>query len=279
MRKSQKPTSDKKKNIHRKRRLRARKIMRFLLFVLIMTGIIIFAQSSYFIVEKIDVQGNKKYTNSEIILKTGLVPGKNIFNMLGEKPKNLLAFRFQDLEQEVYQSMPYVKTVSIRPALPATIRIKVQERTPYAILDNKGQNLLIDREGYVLEVLDNKSEQLKSFFKITGMSYDGFKVGQAVNFKDNGSLTDLLAFCDVLSKSDRDSKTKLYKQVKIIDLSDIYGISVNFDNRIIVKFGDLEEADYQIGVFRYLLENKIDKKQEGTLDFTKGSNPYFVPKS
>ncbi len=279
MRKPPKPANDKNKKIHRKRRLRARKVRRFLLFVLIITGAVIFARSSFFIVEKIDVQGNKKYTNSEIILNTGLVPGKNVFNMLGEKPKNLLAFRFQDLEQEVYQSMPYVKTVSIRPALPVTIKIKVQERVPFAVLDNKGQNLLIDREGYVLEVLDNKSEHLKNFFKITGMSFKDFKLGQAVKFEDNGSLTDLLAFCDIMLKSDKDSKVKLYSQIRSIDLSDISGISINFENRITVKFGDLEDADYQIGVYKYLLENKIDKKQQGTLDFTKGSNPYFVPKS
>ncbi|OPX44609.1 cell division protein DivIB [Ruminiclostridium hungatei] len=276
MKKTPEKTYVKKKS--KKARIRMRRIRRFLLFILVVTGIIVFAKSSVFIVDKIEVSGNKKYSSSAIILNTGLVPGKNAFEMLGEKPKNLLSFRFNDLEREIYDSMPYIKSVSIRPALPTAIKIKVQERTPFAILDKEGKSLLIDREGFVLEEMDGKSPLPDNYFRIIGISVDSFKLGQAVKYRNNESLMDLLSFCDLVVKSDKDDKElKLYKRITKVDLSDAPYISVEFEKRITVKFGDLEDANYQIGVFRYLLVNNITAKQKGSLDFTKGSNPYFVP--
>ena len=270
-------TYEKKKKVSKKARRRMRRIRRFFLFVLIVGGIIIFAKSSFFIVNKIETDGNKKYSANELILSTGLVPGGNVFNMLGEKPKNLLTLSFNDLEQEVLNTMPYIKSVSIRPALPKSIKIKVQERTPYAVLDNKGTYLLIDREGYVLELLDSKSPKLKDYFKIIGISVDSYKLGQAVKFKGENPLIDFISFYDLVVKSDKNEKLKLNKKITSVDLADIPYMSVQFDKRVTVKFGDLEDTEYQVSVFRHLFVNNINEKQKGTLDFTKGNNPYFVP--
>mgnify|MGYP000930992345 CR=1 FL=1 len=267
----------KKKKSSKKKRRRMRRIRKLLVFLLLAAGLVVFARSSFFIVEKIDVTGNNKYSEKELILKTGLVPGENVFIMLGEKPKNLLKFRFSDLEQQVLNSMPYVKSVSIRPALPTAIKIKVEERTPFAVLEANGKNLLVDREGFVLEVLDNKSSQLKNYFKIIGTSVDSFNLGQAVKLKDGLSFSDISGFCDVVIKNDKNEKLKLYKKITVIDLVDFPYFSVLFDNRIMVKFSDVENADYELSVFRHLFVNNFNEKQKGTLDFTKGSNPYFKP--
>lgn len=269
--------TNEKKKVSKKARRRMRRIRRFLVFALVVTIVIVFAKSSFFVVGKIEATGNKKYSANEIILSTGLVPGKNVFNMLGEKPKNLLTLRFNDLEQKVLNSMPYMESVSIRPALPTAIKINVKERTPFAVLDIGGKNLLIDREGHALEFLDSKSPKLKGFIKIIGISVDSYKLGQAVKFKGDNSLTDLISFCDIVQKSDKNEKLKLYQKITLVDLSDLPYASVQFDKRITVKFGDLEDADYQISVFRHLFVNNLNGKQKGTLDFTKGNNPYFVP--
>ncbi len=276
MRKTPVNSNEKNKNKLRARR-RMRRIRRFLFILLIITAIVIFARSSFFIVDKIEVIGNKKYSANEVILNTGLVPGKNVFNMMGEKPKNLITFRFNDLEQEVLKSMPYIKSVSIRPALPTAIKVKIQERTPFAILDVQGKNLLIDKEGYVLEILDSKSKQMNNYFKIIGISLDSFNLGQAVQFKGENNLIDLVSFCDIVTKNDKDEKLKLYKKITSIDISDVPYFSVKFENRITVKFGELEDIDYQLNVFRHIFVNNINAKQKGMLDFTKGNDPYFVP--
>ena len=283
MDKTSKQTVYKKKKRRRLTRAGVRRIRRMFLFILLVICIVIFARSSFFIVNKIDVTGNNKYSSNDIIKQTGLVTGQNVFKMLGEKPKNLLSFRFNDNEQKIYESMPYIKSVSIRPALPKSIKVKIQERTPFAILENKGTSILVDKEGYALEIVQgtepgNKNEGI--YFKIIGTSVDSFKLGQGVKFKGRSPLNELNKFCDILMANDKDSKTKLYSKITSVDLSDLNSMAVIFDNRITVKFGDLEDADivkYNLEFFKQLFVNNITAKQKGTLDFTTSSNPYFAP--
>jgi cell division protein FtsQ len=275
MKKTSTQTISKKKK-GRINRAKIKRIKKLMLFVLVVVAIIIFARSSFFIVDKINVSGNKKYLTDDVIKQTGLVTGKNVFKMLGEKPKNLLSFSFRNKEQSIYEAMPYVKKVSIRPSLPDSINIKIEERTPFAILENNGTSILIDREGYALE--DVKTPELKNkYFKIIGISVDSYKLGQDVKFKSRFPLDDITSLCDELAKNDKDSKLKLFDKMKSINVSSVNSIVVVFDNRITVKFGDLENIEYKLRFFRQLFVNNINKKQKGTLDFTSSDNPYFSP--
>jgi cell division protein FtsQ len=262
----------------RKKRARAKRIRRLLFTIIVVTAAIIFARSSFFIVDEIKVTGNKKYSSSDIIFNTGLVTGQNVFKMLGEKPKNLISFRFIDREQNVYESMSYVKTVSVRPLLPKAIRIKIQERTPFAIVDTNGISILIDKEGYALEIVKNP-EVKKKYFKIIGTSVDSYNLGQEVKFKGESPLQLIILFCDTLLKSDKTSDIKLYEKFTSIKVSDINSVTANFEGRIDGEFADLDNIEYDLKVFKQIFTNNITKNQKGTLVFSSGSeHPYFVPK-
>lgn len=264
-----------KKMDAKKYKARMRRIKRFLLFILVITSIVLFARSSFFMVDKIKVEGNKKYNADDVIKQTGLVTGFNVFKMLGEKPKNLFSFRFNEAENSILKAMPYIKTVRVSPSLPDKIKIRIQERTPFAVLETNGTSLLIDKEGYVLEEL--KDSKIKDkYFKIIGNSVDRYNLGQSVKFKGRSPLNELIDFCAEINKNDKDSKLKLYKEISEVNLSETNNIVVVFGNRITVKFGDLDDIEYKIRFFRQLYVNNITEKQKGTLDFTKGGNPYFV---
>lgn len=269
-----KTTKDKKK---KKYRFRIRRLKNLFLFVLIVTAVVLFARSSLFIVDNINVTGNKKYQANEIILRSGLVTGQNVFKMLGEKPKNLFTLKFEDKEKAVSTSMPYISSISIRPSLPKSIKIKVTERTPFCILENKGTNLLIDKQGYALEILKNQND--KKYFKIIGNSLDSFKLGQEVKYKNKDTMNDLISFCNVLTKNDKDSNQKLYNKLTAVNMSDPGAVTAVFENRITVKFGDMDNLNYKINFFRQLFVNNITAKQKGTVDFTTGKHPYFAPQS
>ncbi|QNU68368.1 FtsQ-type POTRA domain-containing protein [Ruminiclostridium herbifermentans] len=271
--------ADYKKSINLKRkRARAKRIRRLLLTIIIVTAAIIFARSSFFIVDEIKVTGNKKYSSNDIIFNTGLITGQNVFKMLGEKPKNLISFRFKDREQNVYESMPYVKSVSVRPMLPKAIRIKIQERTPFAILEYNGTSILIDKEGYALETIKNPDIK-KKYFKIIGTLVDSYNLGQEVKFKGESPLQLVILFCDTLLKSDKNSDIKLYDKFTSIKVSDISSVTANFEGRIDGEFGDLDNLEYDLKVFKQIFTNNITKNQKGTLVFSTGSeHPYFVPK-
>ncbi len=278
MKKTSNNTVYKKTKDLKRKRARARRIGRLLLTIIIIVAAIIFARSSFFIVDEIKVVGNEKYSTNDIIFSTGLITGQNVFKMLGEKPKNLISFRFNDREQNVYESMPYVKSISVRPLLPKAIRIKIQERTPYAILDTSGTSVLIDKEGYALEIIKNP-EIKKKFFKIIGTSVDSYNLGQEVKFKGESPLQLIIQFCDILLKSDKASNVKFYEKLTSIKVSDINSVTANFEGRIDAEFGDLDNIEYNLKVFKQIFTNNITKNQKGTLVFSSGSeHPYFVPK-
>lgn len=278
MKKTSNNTVYKKTKDSKRKRARAKRIRRLLLTIIIIVAAIIFARSSFFIVDEIKVVGNKKYSSNDIIYSTGLIAGQNVFKMLGEKPKNLISFRFNDREQTVYESMPYVQSISVRPLLPKAIRIKIQERTPFAILDTNGTSVLIDKEGYALEIVKD-SEIKKKYFKIIGTSVDSHNLGQEVKFKGESPLHLLITFYDILLKSDKTSKIKFYEKLTSIKVSDINSITANFEGRIDAEFGNIDNIEYDLQVFKQIFTNNITKNQKGTLVFSTGSeHPYFVPK-
>lgn len=276
MKNTTKKTVYKKTKAAKKRRFNGKRVRKLLLFITIITAAIFFARSSFFIVDDIKVVGNKKYSSNDIILRTGLITGQNVFKMLGEKPKNLISFRFNDREQSVYETMPYIKSISVRPSLPKSIRIKIQERTPFAILETKGTSLLIDKEGYALEVVKD-SELKKKYFKIIGTSVDSYNLGQDVKFKEESPLNVVVNFCDMLIKSDKNSKIQLYKILTNVKVSNINCITADFKDRISADFRDYDYLEYNISFFRKVYTNNINK-QKGTLIFKAGTDPYFVPK-
>ncbi len=271
--KNLKTTKDKKK---KKYRFKIRRLKKLFTLVVIVTAAVLFVRSSVFIVDNIKVTGNKKYQANEIILRSGLVTGQNVFKMLGEKPKNLLTLKFGDKEKAVSESMPYISSISIRPSLPKSIKIKVSERTPYCILDIKGTSLLIDKQGFALEVVTNQNEK-KKYIKIIGNSLDSFKLGQEVKFKNKDTLSDLMIFCNALIKNDKDTKQKMYPKLTVVNMSDPGVITAVFENRVTVKFGDMDALDYKIGFLSNFFVNNITAKQKGTLDFTTGKYPFFAP--
>lgn len=278
MKKSSKPTDEKSKKMLKKKRARLRRIRRFFTFILVVTVVVLFARSSFFVVNDINVTGNKKYSSAAVVAQTGLHTGKNVFKMLGEKPKNLILLRFKDLEKDMYESMPYIKSVVIRPSLPKAISIRVQERVPFCLLESSGTSLLIDKEGFALEEV--KTAEVKNkYFTISDAEFDKYKLGDQIKFKYVDTLNYIIEFCNALIKNDKDSELKLYKKITSFNSSELNSIIVKFDNRITVKFGDMEDINYKIDYFKQLFVNNITETQKGTLDFSKSKNPYFAPEN
>ncbi len=278
MKNSSKPTDEKSKKLLKKKRARLRRIRKFFTFILVVTVVVLFARSSFFVVNDINVTGNKKYSSAAVVAQTGLQTGKNVFKMLGEKPKNLMLLRFKDLEKNTYESMPYIKSVVIRPSLPKAISIRVQERVPFCLLESKGTSLLIDKEGFALEEV--KTAEVKNkYFTISDAEFDKYKLGEQIKFKYVDTLNYIIEFCNALIKNDKDSELKLYKKITSFNSSELNSIIVKFDNRITVKFGDMEDINYKIDYFKQLFVNNITETQKGTLDFSKSKNPYFAPEN
>lgn len=122
-------------------------IVRALLVVVLLTGGVVTAHAMLtaplFMVKEITLHGNE-HMPEQVLRRYEARLLKNIFLV------NLKGVR-KDLLQE-----PYIKDVFIRRELPDRVFIQIEERIPFAELRIKRESYLIDRDGTVLEALENK---------------------------------------------------------------------------------------------------------------------------
>ena len=103
----------------KKKRKKKRYILKFTIAFAFIAVILMFMNTDLFDIKKIEVRGNKSYTGGQIIQKTGIKTGDNIFwTRCGNAEDLLLADA-------------YFKEADISRTLPSTIEINVKERSNY----------------------------------------------------------------------------------------------------------------------------------------------------
>ena len=100
---------------YRRGKGRLGKLLQFLCVVAVLAAMTVGA-TVFFQVEQIEVSGNQRYTQEEIVAVTGIRMGDNLFRMN--------KFAIQD---HVKEEMPYIEDILIRRKLPSTITVAVEE--------------------------------------------------------------------------------------------------------------------------------------------------------
>lgn len=85
---------------------------------------------------------------------------------------NLLTLDLDPLMRQVLDH-PWVQEVSIRKVLPDTLWVHIQERTPAAVMENRGQFHWVDGAGVILGPAIPRDSASKPLPHITGITLDG----------------------------------------------------------------------------------------------------------
>ena len=268
----------KRKARRRKRRL---KFIRFLFLTALSVGtLVITALSPLFNISTISVAGNNHYAESEIIGVTNLIVGNNWFRTNGWDTKSILLFRSFQAEKSIKENCHYVKKASVRLGIPNKVKITVTEREPYVIGPYMDDYLIIDVEGYILDLKKEISNYNLPY--IYGLSFDDCKLGQALNAEDRKKFDIYKKVIEEINNLDNDnvydSSKAILKYVKYIDVTDWDNINIMLDSRIKVNLGNYKKiSNYRLSFLREIFFNKLDKNDRGYLDFTTGDTPSFIP--
>lgn len=225
------------------------------LLILITLGVLAVTLPT-FNVESFLIEGSQKYSTDEIVEKSGLKTGENIFIQL-----------FKGVSRNIGE-LPYVKKVDISIIWPNKLDIKITERECAYFAFDKDTNKFykIDSEGYILEegiITEKKSNELLTY---------GFI------FDDEVVLGSKLKDVDI-------SKICIYNNVKAeFDKSGISGsiTKVNFENslttitlndKLNVIFPNDTDIEYKMSFFKSILA-KIGEDSVGIIDMTK-TDPVF----
>ncbi len=150
----------------------------FLILIFLGVGYLILFSPLFFI-NKVKIQGSEEY-NQDFIKKT-------VSDQLNTKlyfilpQNNILIFSKKEFYKS-FENNPYLKEISLKKKLFHTLAIDYQIRQPEFLIFNKSIYWLVDREGYVLSVLDKANSFIGP--KIFDPNHV-FKVADRINYKDN----------------------------------------------------------------------------------------------
>ena len=245
-----------------------------LISVLAITTVILLALSPLFNISAITVEGSIHYSNDEIKSSTGIVVGNNGFKTIGSNVKNILTLRYGEAEKAILKNHPYIKSAIVSFYVPNKVKVKITERKPFAVIEFKNTNLIIDEETFVLE--ETNSKKIKGIPLIKGLKFESFKVGQALDIKNKLNFSDAVKLIDEIKASDSKGDPKLFDLITSIDAANRNKVSVVVDSRITTNLGNLYDLNYRIAFLRKIIFEKLSKTDRGFLDMTV-ENPSFKP--
>ena len=232
-----------------KKRNRNKKIIKItLLFILFIIVILCAMFSPLFNIKTIEINGNKIVTKNEIISLSKIQIEENSFKLSKSKIKKQI------------KENAYIQNVKITRKLPSTILIEVEEREPAYLLEYAGSYVVIDKQGYMLEIKTEKIELPIIQGEVTETS--NFVVGNRLCTEDLERLAIISKIIELAKVND------IYTIITGIDISNKENIKLIFETEEKVAYlGDSTNMNTKILMIKSILEKEEGKPGEIFLNF------------
>lgn len=253
-------TNDNKKRLREGRdRFRKRVSMRKPTTFFLVIVAIIFLMSVFFKISKVEVSGNKIYSEEEIISASGIYSGDSLFFI------NRIA-----AGSRVVVKLPYVDAVSITRTLPNKVTIVVQESQAMGCTEINGECWTISQSAKYLAKIDAKDAE--SLAVISGLSLENPVVGEEIKVKE-GEEAKLRYLKDIMYQI---NTRGLVADISSIDVSNEVNAEISYQNRFAVAFGENDNTEYKFGKMLSAI-SKLSPDDAGIMDLSEGDKVYFNP--
>ncbi len=176
-------------------------ILKLIFFVGLIAGAVVFALTSpIFNIKEIKVENNNKVPSDTIISLSELKIDENIFK-----------FRKSSIIEKIKEN-PYIENASIKRKLSSTIEINIEERVAKYSVEYVGKYVLINSQGYLLEIVDDN--QNLPIIKGTTTNIEEINLGERLNNEDLESLGDVIKILNTAKENGIEEK------ITSIDISD-----------------------------------------------------------
>ncbi len=182
--------------------------------------------------------------------------------------KNLLLYDIREHKENILKSIPFVDNVLIMKKFPYTLSVNVINADKIGVIEHENHFIVISQSGNEVCEIDNNDEKLPV---ILGLYKDG--ISPETDNMNKLKRSNFLTLLNSLRNHD-------IKNVTGYDISLITDISFEYDRRIKVNVGTIDDIDYKLSTAKNILEEKIDVNDSGTLDVSSSSDDkhsYFIP--
>lgn len=246
--KEEKPKTSHKKAI--------RVILIFFIIGILVCGIYLMLTLPYFNVTKLFVEGTEKYLPEEVIQKSGIQVGKNVFIQL-----------FHRGQADAF-SLPYIEKLQLSYLFPNEIKIKVKERTStyFAFDKEKNKFFRLSEDGYILEEVDIQKKS-KDELLTYGITFDNeVQLGTRINDIDLSKIGIYEKVAEEFSKSGiKGSITKVNFENSLT--------TITLDDKLNIVLPNDTDLSYNMSFLKGIIE-KLGEGSVGVIDMTK-DNPTF----
>ncbi len=230
--------------------------------VLILAAVVV-ACAVFFRVSQIEVEGNSRYSDQEIIDVAGVEVGENLFSIRGAR-----------VSRNLQSHLPYIRTVSVRRHLPNALTIAVTESQVRAAVPQGGVWWLMDEDGKLLE----QASAPGGYATVTGLVPLAPAVGTylAAGEEEESRVDDLEELLTALAEGG------LADRLDRVDLSEDYRITFVLDGRFTVHISPTLEKGMAYWLRRlpqYLEHDSVARNpsQSYTVEIMDGTRVRFIP--
>lgn len=248
---------EQQEKIMQKRKKKQKAIKWILILALLIVAILCAMFSPLFNIKKIEVQGNEITSKNEIISLSQIQLEENTFKLNKSQIKKQI------------KENAYIQSVIIVRNLPSEIVIKVEERKPAYLLEYAGSYIVIDKQGYMLEIKNEKMNLPVIQGAVT--STEEFKVGNRLCTEDLEKLAEILRIVEIAQVND------IYTIITGIDIENAENIKLIFESEDKVAYlGDSSNMNTKILMIKSIIEKEKGNPGEIFLNFDLNKkNPIF----
>lgn len=248
---------EQQEKIMQKRKKKQKAIKWILILALLIVAILCAMFSPLFNIKKIEVQGNEIISKNEIISLSQIQLEENTFKLNKSQIKKQI------------KENAYIQSVIIVRNLPSEIVIKVEERKPAYLLEYAGSYVVIDKQGYMLEIKNEKMNLPVIQGAVT--STEEFKVGNRLCTEDLEKLAEILRIVEIAQVND------IYTIITGIDIENAENIKLIFESEDKVAYlGDSSNMNTKILMIKSIIEKEKGNPGEIFLNFDLNKkNPIF----
>ncbi|MBU5590793.1 FtsQ-type POTRA domain-containing protein [Clostridium sp. MSJ-4] len=208
-----KSKEDNKLIIKRRRKKAIKKALILFIFLIALLITLCF-KLPIFNIKNMIVQGNKVISSEEIIEKSEIKEGNNIFYINTKKIVGNI------------KNNPYVYSVKISRRLPNTIVFDVKERSAFFYGINNNKYFIIDKESKLLETRSEINNM--NLIHIEGLDYQNAEVGKEI-FNEDDRKSKIINIFSTLIENNISGI-----DITSIDIKDVLAIKVYHNNMCIV---------------------------------------------
>lgn len=208
--------------------------------------------SLVFVIQSIEIGGSELYTDTEIMDAAGFSPGDNLYSFDSEAAKSQITF-----------CLPMIRSAEIDQSIPNAVAVTVTEDEPTFQCEIWGETLILSAG---LRVLGTAQDET-ALPTLVLPPVDYSVAGRVLSFRDERDERYIRSVLgDVLA-----SELWSGGMVNRLDLSDEYDLTVNLEQKYIVRLGGEDDCAHKLKlVYKTIGYNAFNRDMPARIDVRSG---------